>query len=263
MPDHSDENACAELVRAHDRDRWLTASVASAGRRAALLALYAFNVEISRIPEMTREPMAGLIRHQWWRESLDQAVDKGRLRNHPVVRQIAGLLKSGDLRRNDITAFLDAREADLEGRQPRNLADYERYCRETAGTLCHMAAKVLGGDDTATLEVAETIGTAHGMIGRLLNVPFWEARGRTILPVNEPEAARAVIHRSQTLLVGARKRREGVDRAALPALLIGRIAQVRIRRLESCGFDPASPKAEPLPHARPLAVVMGALSGRY
>jgi hypothetical protein len=49
----------------------------------------------------------------------------------------------------------------------------------------------------------------------------------------------------------------------LPALLIGRIAQVRIRRLEACDFDPASPKVEPLPYARPLAVVTGALTGHY
>jgi len=263
MSDHSDQNACADLVRAHDRDRWLTASVAPAGRRPALLALYALNVEISRIPEITREPMAGRIRHQWWRESLKQAAGPGPVRNHPVVRAIGELLTSGDLRPDDVGAFLDAREADLAAGQPQDLDAFEAFCRETGGALCRLAVALLAADSPKTLDIADTIGTAHGMIGRLLNAPFWAARGRTILPGGEPDAPRAIAERARTLLDQARESRSDVSRTALPALLIGRITDVRLRRLEACGFDPASPKAEPLPHARPLAVMKGALSGRY
>jgi phytoene synthase len=263
MTDHSDQNACADLVRAHDQDRWLTASIAPNRRRPALLALYAFNVEISRIPEIAHEPMAGLIRHQWWRESLDLAMREGRTRNHPVVRAMGGLLKSDDLRLEDVTDFLDAREIDLEGSQPEYLDAFEGFCRGTGGALCGMAARILVGRDAQTLAVAETIGTAHGMIGRLLNVPFWAARGRTILPRGEADAPHSIATRAKALLVEARERRGEVKRAAMPALLVGRIAEVRLGRLESCGFDPASPKAEPLPYARPLAVVKGAVTGRY
>lgn len=263
MSDHSDQNACADLVRIHDRDRWLTASVAPLERRPALLALYALNVETSRIPEIVREPMAGQIRHQWWRDSLDQAAGPGPVRDHPVVRAIAGLLKSGDLHPDDMMGFLDARQSDLESSRPEDLDAYEKFCRETGGALCRMAAGLLGGRDAATREVAATIGTAHGMIGRLLNVPFWATRGRMILPDHEQDAARAASARAKELLAQARARRREASKAALPALLIGRITQVRLRRLEACGFDPASPKAEPLPYARPLAVVQGALTGRY
>ncbi len=237
--------------------------MAPTGRRPALLALYAFNVEVSRIPEIAREPMAGLIRHQWWRESLELAMEGERVRNHPVVRAMGGLLNSGDLRVEDVTDFLDARAIDLEGGQPEDVEAFETFCRGTGGALCGMAARILGCGDAQTLAVAETIGTAHGMIGRLLNVPFWAARGRTILPRGEADAPRPIAARAKALLAGARERRGEVSRVALPALLIGRIAELRLRRLEACGFDPASPKAQPQPYARPLAVVKGAVTGRY
>src|SRR5262249_9951086 len=59
---------CENLVRAGDKDRWLASLFAPAERRTHLHALYAFNLEVARVRELAREPMAGEIRLQWWRE---------------------------------------------------------------------------------------------------------------------------------------------------------------------------------------------------
>src|SRR5215470_13788315 len=59
---------CENLVRAGDKDRWLAALFAPTDRRPHLYALFAFNLEIARVRELAREPMAGEIRLQWWRE---------------------------------------------------------------------------------------------------------------------------------------------------------------------------------------------------
>ena len=61
---------CIDLVRAHDRDRYLATLFAPEAHRDALYALYAFNVEIARVREAAREPMPGEIRLQWWREAV-------------------------------------------------------------------------------------------------------------------------------------------------------------------------------------------------
>jgi phytoene synthase len=60
-------SAVAELVRRHDRDRYMTALFAPAARREALFALYAFNYEIARVREAVTQPTLGQIRLQWWR----------------------------------------------------------------------------------------------------------------------------------------------------------------------------------------------------
>src|SRR5258707_12809015 len=57
---------CEALLRAADKDRFLTTLFAPAEHRDALIALYAFNVEIARVREVIREPVAGEIRLQWW-----------------------------------------------------------------------------------------------------------------------------------------------------------------------------------------------------
>ncbi|MGH7033449.1 MAG: squalene/phytoene synthase family protein, partial [Stellaceae bacterium] len=43
----------AAALRRNDRERFQTALFAPADRREALLALYAFNYEIARVPEVT------------------------------------------------------------------------------------------------------------------------------------------------------------------------------------------------------------------
>ena len=62
---------CEELVRAQDKDRYLTALFAPADRRGALFALYAFAAEVAAVRDRVREPMAGEIRLQWWRDVLN------------------------------------------------------------------------------------------------------------------------------------------------------------------------------------------------
>jgi phytoene synthase len=57
---------CEALLRAADKDRFLTTLFAPAEHRNALIALYAFNVEIARVREVVREALAGEIRLQWW-----------------------------------------------------------------------------------------------------------------------------------------------------------------------------------------------------
>src|SRR6202043_4114237 len=78
-------SSLAALVRHHDRDRYQTALFAPAGRREALLTLYAFNYEIARVRESVTQPMLGQIRLQWWRENIAAAFEGGPVRAYPVV----------------------------------------------------------------------------------------------------------------------------------------------------------------------------------
>src|SRR5664279_1881901 len=83
---------CAALVREADRERYLAALFAPAEHRDALYSLYAFNVEISRVRDLAREPMPGEIRLQWWREMLAGERD-GEAAAHPVASSLMATLK--------------------------------------------------------------------------------------------------------------------------------------------------------------------------
>ena len=75
---------CEELVRTGDKNRFLATLFAPQKYRRALYALYAFNIEVTRIRELAREPMPGEIRLQWWRDVLGGA-GRGEIDAHPVA----------------------------------------------------------------------------------------------------------------------------------------------------------------------------------
>src|SRR3984957_15107448 len=75
---------CAELVRTADRDRFLASLFAPADRRDALHALYAFNIEVTRVREVAREPLPGEIRLQWWSDVLN-GEREGEAQANPVA----------------------------------------------------------------------------------------------------------------------------------------------------------------------------------
>src|SRR5262245_9813342 len=75
---------CEALVRASDKDRFLSALFAPAVHRGALHALYAFNIELSRVGELVKEALAGEVRLQWWREAV-MGERPGEAHAHPVA----------------------------------------------------------------------------------------------------------------------------------------------------------------------------------
>ena len=87
--------AATELVRAHDFPRYASTLFVPAAQRRGLLALYAFNVEISRVREQVSQPLPGEIRLQWWTDMLSGAGHGGvlGLYAHKTCRRLRAALR--------------------------------------------------------------------------------------------------------------------------------------------------------------------------
>jgi phytoene synthase len=81
-------DACAALVRARDRDRFLATLYAPAAARRALFALNALDLELAGVVATTTEAMLGEIRLAWWRESLTK-LDTAPPPAQPVLAALA------------------------------------------------------------------------------------------------------------------------------------------------------------------------------
>src|SRR5690348_13728410 len=99
----------ADSLRRYDRDRYLAALFVPADRRAAVIALYAFNHEIAKTREVVSEPLLGRIRLQWWREAIEEAYGGGGVRAHEVMTPLAAAIREHRLTREHLDAMIDAR----------------------------------------------------------------------------------------------------------------------------------------------------------
>ena len=173
---------CAALVREADRDRYLATLFAPAEHRDALYSLYAFNVEITRVRELAREPMPGEIRLQWWREALG-GEREGEAAAHPVAAALRETLTRHGFVATPLLELIDAHGFDLYDEPMPTLGELELYAIRTQSPLFAIAAGILGQGgvppETFTLDasVAYTVGKI------LSDLPRHAARRQLYVPL--------------------------------------------------------------------------------
>jgi phytoene synthase len=271
MPDARHD--LAGFVRRHDPDRFLCALFAPAERRPALLALLAYNHELARAREAASNPIAALIRLQWWREAVAEAAEGKPARRHEVAAPLREAIVAGLLDPADLAALADAREAEAEEDGFPTRAACAALLRGTAGGVAVAAGRLLGATGES-LPVLQALGAAYGLAGVLRSVAIHAAQGRCLLPsdalaeagldsgavIHAPETAAPVVRRlaEAGLAELAAARRAGVvPRGAVAAALPGRLAARDLRRL-------AAGRAVPSPRgvSDRLAVILAGLRGR-
>jgi phytoene/squalene synthetase len=211
---NDDLNACADLVRRGDPERFLAAMAAPVEARKVLFPIYAFNVEVARAPWVTNEPMIAEMRLQWWRDALAEIREGGTIRRHEVVTPLAGLLdaEGADL----LDQLIEARRWDINRDPFEDAAHFNRYLEHTAGHLMLVAARALGPVDAAIIRDA---GYAHGLAGWLRAVPALERANRVPLIDGRAAAVKALAGEGLARLKHARGMRGSVSAAVRPALL--------------------------------------------
>ena len=153
--------------------------------RARLFPLYALNLEVARAPWVSKEPMIGEMRLQWWRDVVAEPV----ARAHEVAGPFHAVTQAAGLPLQVIDRLIAARLHDVYGEAFADSAAFDSYLDDTAGGLMWLAAKACGGEDEAA---ARALGWAVGLANYLRAVPELEARGRLPLPDGRATAVRAL-----------------------------------------------------------------------
>jgi NADH dehydrogenase [ubiquinone] 1 alpha subcomplex assembly factor 6 len=278
-----ERDTLGDLLRRHDRDRYLLALFAPAERRGAVMTLYAFNFEIARIRETVSEIPLGQIRLQWWRDAIASSYGDGAVQKHEVATALAAAIRHYRLEPAHFERLLDARERDLSGEPPATLAALESYAEESSAPLQMAALEILGVRDADATRAACEAAIAYALSGLLRATPFLARTRRSILPralVDEvaldlealfagrgsPQLAvvvRAIADRAAFHLDAARRLRARIPRAALPALLPAVLAAADLTRLRRARYDVLAPSlARPDPW-RSWRLTMAMLRGRY
>lgn len=255
---------CAALVREADRDRYLATLFAPERDRGALFALYAFNVEITRVRDLAREPIPGEIRLQWWREALSGERD-GEAVAHPIAAALRETLAQRGLTSDRLIALIDARSFDLYDEPMATSANLETYGARTQSALFAMAADILGARASTDELPMQDAGIAYAIAGVLQDFGRHAARRQLYVPLDLLERhrvdrneifARQPSERLQVALADLRALARRHLAAAqtklalsppdiLPALLPIALVGPALRRMEPLGYDPINPTPMP------------------
>jgi phytoene/squalene synthetase len=219
--------ACADLVARGDPDRFRAAMATPPETRAVLFPLYAFNVEVTRAPWVTEEPMIAEMRLQFWRDVAEEIGQGAAPRAHEVAAPLAEVLRPEDALLLD--ALVAARRWDIHKEPFEDAAHFETYLDATGGNLVWAAARALGAPDGAEAPMRDA-AWAQALAAYLRAVPELEARGRFPLPDGRPEAVAALAREGLDRLARARARRREVPDPARQALYAGWQAEAILTR---------------------------------
>jgi phytoene synthase len=173
---------CADLVRTHDFDRYAATLFLPQAQRRALLSIYAFNVEISRVRDQVSQPLPGEIRMQWWTDMLTGA-GHGDVEGNPVAAELLQTASEYRLPAEPLLRLIEEHQFDLYNDPMPSMAALEGYVTETASALFSLGARVAASPSAEIDHLARHAGLAQGMAQVIAALPLDAARRQLFLPL--------------------------------------------------------------------------------
>jgi phytoene synthase len=170
---------CAALVRGHDFARYAATLFVPADQRRALLAVHAFNVEISRVRDQVTQPLPGEIRLQWWTDMLAGTGDGG-AEGNPVASELKLAIRNSRLPVERLSRLIDEHQFDLYNDPMPTLAALEGYINDTSSALFSLGAAIAGWQSP---EIEHLAGLAQGMAQVIAALPLDASRRQLFVPL--------------------------------------------------------------------------------
>ena len=173
---------CADRVRTRDFVRYASTLFMPAAQRRALLAVYAFNAEISRVREQVSQPLPGEMRLQWWTDML-AGDGHGSVEDNPVAAELLLAIRDYRLPVDPLSRLIDEHQFDLYNDPMPSMAALEGYLNDTSSALFSLAARVVARPSETTDHLARHAGLALGLGQVIATLPWEAARRQLFVPL--------------------------------------------------------------------------------
>lgn len=171
-----DVKFCASLVETSDPQRFRSIMAAPEKLRPYYFVIFAFNIEVSRAPYLTKEPMIAEIRIQWWLDALDEIIEKKIVRKHAVATPLAKSI--GKTQAKELQKLVLARKWDIHSHKFESFHDLKSYLYDTTVILLQVAS---GSDFVTSNKQFCDAGMAIAVANYLVATPELKRLGKVPL----------------------------------------------------------------------------------
>lgn len=164
---------CADLLRKYDSPAYTLSHFVQPHALPAYMAVRAFNIEISRIPDIVSNTTIGQMRHQFWRDTVNKTFNENPP-EEPVAVLLAAYMHDTGIRLNKawFQKIISAREQALTRPGFVNLSALETYAESTYSTILYLTLSALPLNSLTADHVASHVGKAAGIAAVLRGVPL-------------------------------------------------------------------------------------------
>ncbi|RZC42526.1 NADH dehydrogenase (ubiquinone) complex I, assembly factor 6, partial [Asbolus verrucosus] len=157
----------------HDYENFISSILLKQTARSCAFAVRSFNVEIARIAEQVSQKSIGLMRMQFWDDTLDKCFmnDFKKVPQNPVAIELFNAVKTCKLTKRYLKNLIISRKENLNSNGFHNLEDMEKYCELSVSSVYYL---ILEGSKIKNLDAdhaASHLGKAQGIVQQLRNIP--------------------------------------------------------------------------------------------
>lgn len=174
---------CENKLATADPTQYYSVLFLARAKRAALVPLYAFWLEVREIVDECREPEIGRVKLGWWHEEVHETM-AGRPR-HPVSVALAPIIATHQLPAATLLAVIEALGRHAEDAAYTSYAELRDYGVRTRGAIEQLATTIMGSTDSTTLASAAQIGALVELTSLLCDTGLRARRGRCYLPLED------------------------------------------------------------------------------
>ena len=174
---------CQQRVAPRGSSLYYSVLFLPAAQRRAVVALHAFSRELLDAVDEAADPGVARAKLAYWRCELNAAIAGSP--QHPVACALAAAANAHAIREPELAQVVDGAEMDLDCNRYPDFTALEAYCRQTAGAVQLLCAKILGYTEEATLEYGRTLGVALRLTEIIGDVGRDVGRSRVYLPADE------------------------------------------------------------------------------
>ncbi|XP_074661856.1 NADH dehydrogenase (ubiquinone) complex I, assembly factor 6-like [Tubulanus polymorphus] len=174
---------CMDLVRKSDYENFLATLLLPRLTRSTVFAIRAANVEISQIHDTVSDSNIGLMRIQFWKDSINN-IYKGKPPHTPIALELTKAVKRHNISKQWLMRLLIARESRMNNQQFKNMDEVEEYSDNSVTPIYYLILESLGIKDINADHVASHIGKTHGIVTLLRSTLFHSSRQHVYLPLD-------------------------------------------------------------------------------
>lgn len=176
----SARNYCTDLLRKYDRPSYTLSTFIPRQTQSFYIALRALNVSLSMIADTTSSYTTGLMRLQFWRDTVTQTLAGSSPPREPIAVLLASAIADLHARTDGrariskgwFMRLINAREQSLTNAPYPTLAALEAYAENTYSTLLYLTLAALPMASLTADHLASHIGKAAGIAAVLRGVPL-------------------------------------------------------------------------------------------
>ena len=172
---------CLEAVRRTDYEHFLTNLLLPKNIKTDSFAIRAFSSEVANVRENVSERTLGLMRLQFWRDTIDRLYD-GDCPQHPVAIQLFRIIKQSRPSKQLFHNIISSREQFLSDQPFASLEEVEKYGEEAFSSVYLLLLESLGNKNGHVKHAVTQLGKGEALVTLLRALPYNAAKRRCYLP---------------------------------------------------------------------------------